>query len=83
MGKEEIEEILIVCIGKEGTHTDDSLLMSCHRCGKDVWVSPHNLGKKLICTICVTKLNPKEVQFKVAMQDLLKAANFLEKYNSK
>ena len=80
-----MEEEICVCIKKDDPHIPEAVLMSCFFCGIDVWVSPWNLGKKLICIDCLNKLikegkcNPRPV---IRFQDFLRAKQVLDGNNS-
>ena len=79
------EEEIYLCVKKGELHTPEAGLLSCFKCGTDVWVSPWNIGKKLICIDCL-KILIKEgkchPQAFVKFQDFLRAKQVLDGNNS-
>jgi len=79
-----LEEETYLCVKKDDRHILEAVLVSCFFCETDVWVSPWNLGKKLICIDCLKKLikegkiNPRPL---VKLQDLLRAKQVLDGNN--
>lgn len=73
--------MLVLCIKKDEEHIPESVLMSCFKCGTDVWVVPWHIGKKLVCIDCIRELIKKGecIPFgRVFLQDLLRAKEYLE-----
>jgi hypothetical protein len=48
-------KIYVLCVSKEDEHIFNYVLVPCCKCGREVWVSLHNLDKNCVCIHCVTE----------------------------
>lgn len=77
------EETVIVCVTKDMGHVPESVLMLCSMCPTEVWVCPWNIGKKLVCLKCFTKLLKEagDVSVGIQLQDALRAFTAVQELN--
>ena len=70
MAEEQKEYVLCVLVG--GRHILESVLGKCSKCQREVWVSPWNSKKTLICLDCAAAL-PDDVKISINKKDLMRA----------